>query len=99
MMADLALSLGYYVAEAERGLSDHGEIPEPLIGEMLRAVCNSHEWAQEVMRVVDWLSVLLTRRWGFEGAQRERLREFIKNYDEDIVDYLDLNPQRINKSR
>jgi tetratricopeptide (TPR) repeat protein len=92
MMIDLALWLGLHVAEAERSLASCGEIHEALINEILRTVCNSHAWAQNVMRVVDWLSVLLTRRWRLQGASRERLWEFIKNFDDDIVDYLDLTP-------
>jgi hypothetical protein len=92
MMIDLALWLGLHVAEGEWSLTSHGEIPEALIGEILRTVCNSHAWAQNVMRVVDWLSVLLTRRWRLQGASRERLWKFIKNFDDDVVDYLDLTP-------
>jgi tetratricopeptide (TPR) repeat protein len=90
MMIDLALWLGLHVAEAEGSIASRCEIPEALIDELLRTVCNSHAWARNVMRVVDWLSVLLTRRWRLQGASRERLWEFVKNFDDDIVDYLDL---------
>ena len=92
MMIDLALWLGIHVAEGEWSLTSHGEIPKALIGEILRKVSNSHAWAQKVMRVVDWLSVLLTRRWRLQGASRERLWEFINNFDDDVFDYLDLTP-------
>jgi tetratricopeptide (TPR) repeat protein len=97
MMIDLALSLGFYVAQAEWNLASHGEVPEPLIGEMLRAVCNSDTWARKVLRVVDWLSALLTRRWRLRGASPERLWQFVKNFDDDVVDYLDLAPESIRE--
>ena len=89
-MIDIALHLGFLAAEAEQSLEKQGDISTETIGEMLRTVCNAHEWARNTMRLVDWLGLLLTRRWKFNGGSTARLREFIKNFDDDIVDYLDL---------
>lgn len=89
-MMDVALRLGFYAAGAERAFAENGDISREIINEMLKAVCNSHSWAQETMRIVDWLAALLSRRWELKGASPDRLREFIRNFDNDIVDYLDL---------
>lgn len=89
-MIETALRLGLLVAEAEQTLEEYGGISRDTIGEMLRTICNAHGWAQNTMRVVDWFAALLIRRWGYQGANSTRLREFIKNYDDDVVDYLDL---------
>ncbi|MBX9589243.1 MAG: tetratricopeptide repeat protein [Hyphomonadaceae bacterium] len=89
-MIGTALQLGLLVAEAEQALKERGDISRDTIGEMLRTVCNAHAWAQNTMRVVDWLAALLTRRWGYEGSSPTRLREFIENYDNDVVDYFEL---------
>lgn len=89
-MIETALRLGLLVSEAEETLAQYGDISRDTIGEMLRTVCNAHGWAQDIMRVVDWFAALLTRRWGYQGASPERLQEFIKNYNDDIVDYFDL---------
>ncbi len=89
-MIETALRLGLFVAEAEQTLDEYDDISRDTIEEMLRMVCNAHDWAQNIMRMIDWLSVFLTRRGRFQGASSSRLREFVKNYDDDVVDYLDL---------
>ncbi len=90
LMIDTALRLGLLVAKAEEMLDEYADISRDTIGEMLRTVCYAHDWAQNTMRVIDWFAALLTRRWCFQGASPARLREFIKNYDDDLVDYFDL---------
>ncbi|EIM72208.1 hypothetical protein A33O_20540 [Nitratireductor aquibiodomus RA22] len=89
-MMDVAIRLGFYAAEAERVFAEEGDISRDIINEMLKTVCNAHGWAQDTMRTVDWLAALLSRRWELEGARAERLREFIRNFDDDVVDYLDI---------
>ncbi len=42
------------------------------------------------MRLIDWLSMLLTGRWRIRGAEAKRLREFISNFDNDFIDCLDV---------
>lgn len=90
-MIEIALRLGALASDADKMLEDHGDIPRALIGEMLRTVCNAHSWAQDTMRMVDWFAALLTHQWGYQGGNAARLREFIKNYDADVTDYLDLS--------
>ncbi len=89
-MMDVTLRLGFYAAEAERAFAEEGEIPREIINELLRTICNAHYWAQETMRIVDWLAALLTRRWEYEGASSRRLHEFVSNYNDDVADYLDI---------
>jgi tetratricopeptide (TPR) repeat protein len=89
-MMDVALRLGFYAAEAERVFAEEGDISRDVINEMLKTVCNSHGWAQDTMRIVDWLAALLSRRWELDGVRPGRLREFIRNFDDDVVDYLDI---------
>jgi hypothetical protein len=57
---------------------------------MLRTICDANDWALNNMRIVEWLAILLTRQWGFQGASPMRLREFIRNYRDDVVDYFEL---------
>ena len=91
VMMDTALRLGVLVAEAEHMCDQDGDISRDTISTLLHTVCETHKWAQHTMRVVDWLALLLTSRWGLQGASPARLREFIENYDDDVVDYLDLS--------
>lgn len=90
LMINTALRLGCLVAEAEKTLEECKNISEGTIGEMLQTVCYAHDWARNAMRVIDWFAELLTRRWGYQGVSPARLREFIENFDDDIIDYLDL---------
>lgn len=90
MMIDTALRLGVLIAQGESDLKEKGDIAQETISEIVRLVCIAHEWAQNVMRVIDWLAAYLTRRWQFRGADAERLRVFVENYDDDVEDYLDL---------
>ncbi|MEZ5778552.1 MAG: HNH endonuclease [Paracoccaceae bacterium] len=89
-MMDIALRLGFYAAEAERALVEDGDITREIINEMLMTVCNAHDWVRNVVRIVDWLAILLSRRWRFTGVNPDRLHEFVQNYDDDTIDYLDL---------
>jgi tetratricopeptide (TPR) repeat protein len=93
-MMEVALRLGFYAAVAEREFPEQTDSPPEVIGEMLKAVCNAHEWAQNAMRTVDWLAALLTHRWKCQGAGRDRLRDFVKNYNDDVVDWLDIVSNR-----
>jgi tetratricopeptide (TPR) repeat protein len=96
-MIDTALRLGFLACEAEQSLEQLGEIPRETIDVMLRTICDSHDWAQNTMRLIDWFGLLLTRRWGFQGGSPERLHGFIKNLNDDVVDYLELT--REDRSR
>lgn len=58
--------------------------------EFLRVICEAHDWAHEVMRLSDWLSVYFSRRWGFKKISPDRLQEFVLNYRDGIDDYIDL---------
>ncbi|WP_278392255.1 tetratricopeptide repeat protein [Sphingobium yanoikuyae] len=89
-MMELAFCLAFYSAQGEQAFAAGREIPREVINEMLKRVCASGDWERNVMRVVDWLSALLTHRWNLKGAESERLRRFIRNYDNDIEDWLDL---------
>ena len=90
MMVDTALRVGVLVAQGEFEFEKDGDISNETVGEILRLVCNAHDWTQNIMRMVDWLSVYLTRRWRVQGADVERLRAFVKNFEDDVEDYLDL---------
>lgn len=96
MMVDMALWFGAQVAAAESILAAEGAIPEDLVWEMLRMVCNANDWARHVMRVVDWFAALLTYRWRYQGASRERLHEFVTNFDDGIIDDLELLAHKEN---
>ncbi len=90
MMVDTALRLGVLIAQGEFDVDEYGDITHETVGEILGLVCFSHDWAQHVMRVVDWLAVYLTRRWQFQGIDADRLRVFAKSYEDDVEDHLDL---------
>lgn len=90
MMVDTALRLGILIAQGEFDLEENGDIAQETVGEILQLVCLAHDWAQNVMRVIDWLAVYLARRWRFQGVDADRLRAFVKNFDDDVEDYLDL---------
>lgn len=90
LMMDVALSLGFYAAQAEDAFFEEGDVPREIINAMLKTVCDAGDWPRNVMRVVDWLALLLSRRWEFEGVSPERLRTFVQNYDDDIEDWLEL---------
>ena len=90
VLMDLALQLGFYASEAERNFAEEGDVSREIVNELLKTVCNAHDWAQEHMRIVDWLAALLSCRWELEGASSRRLHEFITNYNDDVVDYLDI---------
>jgi len=87
---NLIFHIGVLIAQGELDLEQTGDISHETTGEFLRVVCEAHEWALEVMRLVDWLAIYFTRRWGYKEITASRLREFIVNYRDDIEDYLDL---------
>lgn len=91
MAMQVSARLGMLVAISEVELPKVGDISRDVVEEILITVCEAHEWAQDQMRLIDWLSAFLTRRWDLDGASRERVREFVQNYRDDVVDYLDLS--------
>jgi len=90
LMIDVALRLGMLIAECENDLRMNGDVADDTVGNILRTVCEAHEWAQNIMRILDWTAVYLARRLQFKGIDTARIREFAANYRDDIVDYLDL---------
>ncbi|MCP4487145.1 MAG: hypothetical protein GY820_07490 [Gammaproteobacteria bacterium] len=82
--------LGALIAQGELDLEQTGDISRETTGEFLRVACETHDWAHDVMRLTDWLSIYFTRRWGYKEITASRLREFIENYRDDIEDYIDL---------
>ena len=90
LMIDVALRLGMLIAECENDLRMNGDVADDTIGNILRTVCEAHEWAQNIMRTLDWTAVYLARRLQFKGIDTARIREFAANYRDDVVDYLDL---------
>jgi len=87
---NLIFQIGVLIAQGEIDLEQTGDISHETTGALLRVVCEAHEWAHEVMRLTDWLSIYFTQRWGYKEITASRLREFIVNYRDDIEDYLDL---------
>ena len=87
---NIALQLGVLIAECETELRKNGNVTDDTVGNILKAICEAHEWAQETMRMLDWTAVYLARRLQFKGIDTARIREFATNYRDDIVDYLDL---------
>lgn len=96
-MIDIALRLGFFASEAEQSMRGDSDIPRETISEMLQMVCKAHDWAQNTMRLVDWLGMLLTISWGFQGASAERLREFIINSKCGVDDYIELTLGGVDK--
>lgn len=86
---DRALSLGFYAAQGDE-LRDDDTFSE-IVWTLLQSVCNAHDWTKTHLRIVDWLSLLLTLRWGLKGADTERLRLFVQNFEDDVEDWLDLD--------
>ena len=72
-------------------LEVNGDVADDAAGNILQIVCEAHEWAQDTMRMLDWTAIYLARRLQFKGIDTDRIREFPKNYKDDIVDYLDLS--------
>ena len=89
-MVDTALSLGVLIALCEEEIKLKGDVDHNTIAQILRAVCEAHEWAQDIMKVTDWVAVYLSRRLRFSGIDAARIREFARNYSNDVVDYLDI---------
>lgn len=90
MMVDTALRLAVLIARGEFDLEESGDIAHETLGEILQVFCLAHDWAQNIMRVIDWLAVYFTRRWRFVGIDTDRLCAFAQNFDHDVEDYLDL---------
>jgi len=86
---DLILSLGFYAAQGTD--MRNGNSFREVVGTLLRIVCNSHDWEKANLRIVEWLSLLITLRWRLKGADTQRLRVFVKNFENDIEDWLDLD--------
>jgi hypothetical protein len=89
-LLDSVLRLAFLIAQAEFDYEENGDISRETTGDILKLVCNADPWAQNVMRLTDWLSVYLTRRWDFRGAEPERVREFVRNFDAGAHDHLEL---------
>ena len=90
LVVDIALRLGILIAECENDLRINSDVGHDTLREILRIVCEAHDWAQHKMRVFDWVAVYFTRRLKFSGIDADRIGEFAKNYREDIEDNLDL---------
>jgi len=90
MMIDLIFYIGELIAQGEVDFEETSDIRRETINEFLRVICDAHDWAHEVMRLSDWLSVYFTKRWGFKEISPGRLQEFILNYRDGIDDYIDL---------
>ncbi|HMY90359.1 MAG: HNH endonuclease [Gammaproteobacteria bacterium] len=90
MMVDLIFYTGALIAQGEVDFEETGDISRETTSEFLRVICEAHDWAHEVMRFSDWLSVYFTRRWVFKEISPSRLQEFILNYRDGIDDYIDL---------
>ena len=90
IMVNVALRLGVLIAECENDLRMNGDVVHDTLRKILRIVCETHDWAQNTMRVLDWVAVYLARRLQFSGIDAARIDEFAKNYSEDVEDHLDL---------
>lgn len=90
LMVNLISNLGMLIAQGETDYATTGDISHNTTEGFLIITCEAHEWAHDVMRLADWLSIYFTRRWEYKGLNSDRLRNFVKNYQDDIVDYLDL---------
>lgn len=90
VMIDVALQLGKLIAECEKDIRVSGDVAEGRIGDILNTVCAAHEWAQDIMRILDWTAIYLGRRLQLQGIDTVRIREFATNYRDGVVDYLDL---------
>ncbi len=91
MAMELSIHLGTLAAISEVDLPEVGDISRDVVEELLITVGEAYAWVQNQMWLIDWLSTFLTRRWKLDGASREHIREFVQNYRDDIVDYLDLS--------
>ena len=84
------MALGFYAAQGETILPDDDEGLHFIVGELLQIICNADPWIRMPMRAVDWLALLLTHGWKLKGADRDRLHAFVRNFDDDVIDYLDV---------
>ena len=90
LMVDTALHLGVLIAQCESDIKIKGDVARDTIGQILRLVCEAHDWAQTTMRGLDWVVAYLDRRLQFKEIDADRIREFARNYNDDVEDYLDL---------
>jgi hypothetical protein len=44
----------------------------------------------QALSLLDWVTVYLSRRLQFKGVNADRIREFARNYSDDVEDHLDL---------
>lgn len=86
---DMIFYIGFLIAQAEIEAQENGDISNETTGELLRVICEANDWSHEVMRLTDWASAYFTKRWKFKGITPNRLMEFVTNYKDDIVDYID----------
>ncbi len=91
MIIELSSRVGLLVARSEESFRQDGDVAEDIIDELVVAICQSHQWAQDQMRLVDWLAIFLTRRWKFSGVSPKRLHEFVQNFRDGVVDSLNLS--------
>ena len=91
MMMEAAFLLGICASEAEQSYIEDGDISRDVISNMLLIICNSPDWARETMRITDWLSALLSKRWQFQGASSARLEDFVQKSQGGVEDYLDIS--------
>ena len=90
MTVDLILNVGLLISQGEIDLLEDGDITHETTSDLLRIMCEANDWAHDIMRLLDWLSVYFVRRWHFKEISSSRLREFVRNYQNDVEDHFQL---------
>tara|TARA_R110000737_G_scaffold348199_1_gene381506 strand:+ start:45 stop:2480 length:2436 start_codon:yes stop_codon:yes gene_type:complete len=86
----LILNLGKHIELVEIDFAEKGDVEHETVWALITFICEIDSLIHDTMRVTDWLAVYLTRRLSFKGIDSRRLNKFIWNYNNDVVDNIDL---------
>ncbi|ODM28635.1 hypothetical protein A6779_16045 [Marinobacter adhaerens] len=90
MILDMLFHIGVLVSQAEVDALETGQIAHETLDSLMKIACTAHDWAHEVMRFTDWLSLYFEKRWSFRTADSKRIKQFIFNYKEGVPDHIEL---------
>ncbi len=82
----LILNLGKHIELVEIDFVKKGYVEHETVSPLLTFICETDSMMPGNTRLTDWLAVYFTRRLGFKGVDSRRVKEFVWNYNNDIVD-------------
>lgn len=71
------LMFGMMMADLDTAMRQVDGIPSRAVDELLQFAGETDGWSRANLRLADWISEFLTRRWGIVGADKEAIFEFV----------------------